>query len=100
REPGGTLRKIRWRLDWINRRRGIVVIEKRPLEPEMLIGKVPAPLAVVGNKYTQVLIGQKQQQRIEWVRFTTMPERALAVVAEVEKAISRAREARIGSVQG
>ena len=63
-EPTGPLREIRRRLYWRDRRRGIVVVEKRSLEPEMLSGQVPTTLAVVDHKYTQVLVGQKQQQTI------------------------------------
>jgi hypothetical protein len=62
------------------------VIEKRSLEPKMLSGQITTALAVVGYKYTQVLVGQKQQQTLQrrW-QFTAMPERSLAVVAEIEK---------------
>src|SRR5215203_4504857 len=87
------------RLYWLDRRSGIVVVEKRSLEPEVLISQFPSTLTVVDHKYTQVLVGQKQQQAMHRWRITNMPERSLAVVAEIEKAVSGAQEARIGSVQ-
>src|SRR5215210_5661177 len=98
-EPTGPLREIRRRLYSLDRRSGIVVVEKRSLEAEVLISQFPTTLAVVGHKYTQVLIGQKQQQTIHRRYITAMPDRSLAVVAEIEKAVGGAQEARVGGVQ-
>src|SRR5690349_24494719 len=46
-EPIRQLREIRWWLDWLNHGRGIVVVEKRSLEADMLFGKCPGLHAVV-----------------------------------------------------
>ncbi|NIP68220.1 MAG: hypothetical protein GTO04_03260, partial [Planctomycetales bacterium] len=61
----------------------------------MLIGQFPTTLAVVGHKYTQVLVGQEQQQTVHRVRSTAMPDRSLAVVAEIEEAVGSAQESRV-----
>jgi hypothetical protein len=56
-EPTGPLREVRRRFYWLDRRRGIVVVEKRSLEPNMLLGQLSTTLAVVGYEYAQVLVG-------------------------------------------
>jgi len=59
-ESAGPLRKIRRRLYWLDRRWGKIVVEKGSLEPEMLAGRFLTAIAVIGHKYTQVLVGHKQ----------------------------------------
>ena len=86
-KPASPFGEIRRRLDWLKRRCGIVMVEKRSLEPNMLSCQSRLLLAVIGHKDTQVLVGQKQQESRETDRVTAMPDRSLAVVAEIEKAV-------------
>src|SRR5215204_7115690 len=99
-EPTGPLREIRRRLYWLDRRRGIVVVEKRSLEPNMLLGQRSTTLAVVSHEYAQVLVRQEQQLTTHRGKITFMPKRSLAVVAHIGEAVSHAQESRIRRVQG
>jgi hypothetical protein len=98
-EATGPLREIRRRFYWLDRGSGVVVVEESPLESEMLVDQVLAALAVVDHEHAQVLVGQEQQQAIDWVRLAAVADRALAVVGEIEEAVSRAKDARVRSVQ-